>query len=89
MPGISVVALSEIATDTLVERTMLSMSDAVASAGVGSAPVCGATLAVTVKLPVALGSSEGGLFHYGDDATIRVNLEALREYSGPDFSFTV
>jgi hypothetical protein len=37
---------------------------------------------------LALGSSEGGLFHYGDDATIRVNLEALREYSGPGFGFT-
>jgi hypothetical protein len=37
---------------------------------------------------VVLGSSEGGLFHYGDDATIRVNLEALREYSGPGFGFT-
>jgi len=37
---------------------------------------------------ITLGSSEGGLFHYGDDATIRVNLEALREYSGPSFSFT-
>jgi hypothetical protein len=37
---------------------------------------------------VLLGSSEGGLFHYGDDATIRVNLEALREYSGPGFGFT-
>jgi hypothetical protein len=37
---------------------------------------------------VALGSSEGGLFHYGDDAVIRANLAALREFSGPGFSFT-
>lgn len=35
----------------------------------------------------ALGSSEGGLFHYGDDSTIRLNLEALRAYSGPSFRF--
>ena len=31
--------------------------------------------------------SEGGLFHYGDDSTIRLNLEALRAYSGPSFRF--
>lgn len=37
---------------------------------------------------LSLGSSEGGLFHYADDDTIRANLEALREYTGNGFSIS-
>jgi hypothetical protein len=35
---------------------------------------------------LSLGSSEGGLFHYADDETIRANLAALREFTGNGFS---
>jgi hypothetical protein len=37
---------------------------------------------------ISLGSSEGGLFHYANDDVIRANLEALREYTSSDFSFS-
>jgi hypothetical protein len=37
---------------------------------------------------ISLGSSEGGLFHYATDDVIRANLEALREYTGNNFTFS-